>query len=79
MTRLFLFAIAALLGTASAQTAHDRAEWVDTAAGSEWNLLGESVAGPLKGRRLPQLDSGVHFAFAWLAFNPASEIVRELR
>jgi hypothetical protein len=53
--------------------------YVDTTTGSEWNLLGEAVAGPLKGKRLPQLDSGVHFAFAWLAFNPASEIVRELR
>jgi hypothetical protein len=51
----------------------------DTATGSEWNLLGEAIAGPLKGGRLPQLESGVHFAFAWLAFNPASEIVRELR
>jgi hypothetical protein len=51
---------------------------VDTATGSEWNLLGEAIAGPLKGRRLAQLDSGVHFAFAWLAFNPASEIVRQL-
>jgi hypothetical protein len=51
---------------------------VDTATGSEWNLLGEAISGPLKGRRLAQLESGVHFAFAWLAFNPASEIVRSL-
>ena len=28
----------------------------------------------LKGARLKPVDSGVHFAFAWLAFNPASEI-----
>jgi hypothetical protein len=54
-------------------------KYLDTATGSEWNLLGESVAGPLEGKRLAQLDSGVHFAFAWLAFNPASEIVRALR
>jgi hypothetical protein len=53
-------------------------KYVDTATGSEWNLLGEAVAGPLKGKRLPSLDSGVHFAFAWLAFNPDSEIVRAL-
>ena len=52
--------------------------FVDGATGSEWNLLGEAVAGPLKGRRLEQLESGVHFAFAWLAFNPQSEIVRSL-
>jgi len=52
--------------------------FLDTATGSEWNILGEAVAGPLKGRRLAAVDSGVHFAFAWLAFNPDSEIVREL-
>lgn len=51
---------------------------VDTATGSEWNLLGEAVAGPLKGKQLVPIESGVHFAFAWLAFNPASEIAAEL-
>lgn len=51
---------------------------IDAETGSEWNILGEAVAGPLKGKRLPSLDSGVHFAFAWLAFNPESEIVRSL-
>ena len=51
---------------------------VDVQTGSEWNLLGEAVAGPLKGKRLPAIDSGVHFAFAWLAFNSDSEIVRAL-
>jgi len=51
---------------------------VDTATGSEWNLFGEAVSGPLLGRQLPPVESGVHFAFAWLAFNPASEIAGEL-
>jgi len=51
---------------------------LDAATGSEWNLFGEAVTGPLKGQRLPAIDSGVHFAFAWLAFNPDSEIVRTL-
>jgi hypothetical protein len=51
---------------------------VDTATGSEWNLFGEAVAGSLKGRQLAPVESGVHFAFAWLAFNPASEIAAEL-
>ncbi len=50
----------------------------DSQTGTEWNLLGEAIAGPLKGKRLPALESGVHFAFAWLAFNPDSEIVRQL-
>lgn len=51
---------------------------VDQQTGSEWNLMGEAIAGPLKGKRLPAIDSGVHFAFAWLAFNPDSEIVRKI-
>ena len=49
---------------------------IDLATGSEWSLLGEAVAGRLKGKRLMPLDSGVHFAFAWLAFNPDTEIWR---
>jgi hypothetical protein len=28
--------------------------------------------------QLAPVESGVHFAFAWLAFNPASEIAAEL-
>jgi hypothetical protein len=51
---------------------------VDTATGSEWNLFGEAIAGALRGKQLAPVESGVHFAFAWLAFNPASEIVGEL-
>jgi len=52
---------------------------VDRPTGSVWSILGEALAGPLKGKRLaPMEESGVHFAFAWLAFNPDSEIVRAL-
>ncbi len=46
----------------------------DVQTGSEWDLLGRALTGPLKGRELRPVDSGVHFAFAWLAFNPDSEI-----
>jgi hypothetical protein len=47
---------------------------VDRETGSEWDIFGKAIAGPLKGERLIPADSGVHFAFAWLAFNPQSEI-----
>ena len=50
--------------------------FIDTATRSRWNLLGRAEAGPLKGEQLQTVDSGVHFAFAWLAFNPDSEIYR---
>ena len=49
---------------------------VDTGTGSRWNLLGQATAGPLAGERLRPLPGGVHFAFAWLAFNPESQIYR---
>ena len=49
---------------------------VDTETGSQWNLFGTAVAGQLEGKQLEKPDSGVHFAFAWLAFNPESEIYR---
>ena len=47
---------------------------VDTETGSEWNLLGKAVSGPLAGQALAPAPGGVHFAFAWLAFNPDSQI-----
>jgi hypothetical protein len=47
---------------------------VDTATGSTWNILGESTAGPMRGKSLEPLTGGVHFAFAWLVFRPDSEI-----
>lgn len=47
---------------------------VDRETGSNWDIFGRAVAGPLKGTRLAPADSGVHFAFAWLAFHPQSEV-----
>ena len=47
---------------------------VDRETGSTWNLFGAATDGPLAGSGLESIDSGVHFAFAWLAFNPDSEI-----
>ena len=47
---------------------------VDRETGSEWDIFGRAVAGASKGARLKPVDSGVHFAFAWLAFNPATDI-----
>ena len=47
---------------------------IDEQTGSTWNIFGRATGGPLQGRQLAPVDSGVHFAFAWLAFNPDSEI-----
>jgi len=51
-------------------------ELVDKASGSVWNAFGQAISGPLADKALTQVDSGVHFAFAWLAFEPES-IVHE--
>jgi hypothetical protein len=47
---------------------------VDVQTGSEWDQFGRAVSGPLAGTRLQQVDGGVHFAFAWLAFRPETRI-----
>ncbi|GAH17472.1 unnamed protein product, partial [marine sediment metagenome] len=49
-------------------------EIVDLQTGSRWNMLGQAIAGELKGQTLSLAQSGIHFAFAWLAFNPDVEI-----
>ena len=48
---------------------------VDDETDSRWNAFGLAVEGELKGSQLEQRDRGVHFAFAWLAFDPEAEIV----
>ena len=49
----------------------------DTTTESSWNELGVAVAGPLKGQRLKPVESGIHFAFAWMAFNPDTSIYQQ--
>lgn len=53
------------------------AQVVDRKTGSQWDLLGRAVSGPLKGERLAPAVGGVHFAFAWLVFNPKTEIYQK--
>ena len=49
----------------------------DRETGSHWNIMGKATSGPYIGRQLNGVDSGVHFAFAWLAFNPDSDIYQK--
>lgn len=46
----------------------------DKQTGTTWNLLGQGINGPLSGKKLRLVDHGVHFAFAWLTFQPTTEI-----
>jgi len=48
--------------------------FTDVETGSTWTVTGQAVAGPLEGRRLPRIDHGSYFAFAWLAFRPDTRI-----
>ncbi len=48
----------------------------DRETGSEWDLLGRAVAGPLRGTRLERVPHGDYFWFAWAAFQPATRIRR---
>jgi len=48
---------------------------IDNETGSHWNAFGHATKGALSGRQLTQLDRGVHFAFAWLAFDPDAAIL----
>ncbi|NKB62193.1 MAG: DUF3179 domain-containing protein [Gammaproteobacteria bacterium] len=43
---------------------------VDKETNSRWSISGKAISGPLAGQQLAAVDSGIHFSFAWLAFNP---------
>lgn len=52
-------------------------EFVDRETESKWNVFGQAVGGKLKGKELKPLEHGNHFAFAWLAFKPETQIYKE--
>ncbi len=47
----------------------------DNNTGSTWSISGEAIDGPLVGNRLETMVYGDYFAFAWLVFYPATEMV----
>ena len=51
--------------------------FIDTETDSKWDITGYCYEGKLKGEQLRIEPHGTHFAFAWLAFNPDSEIYVE--
>lgn len=51
--------------------------FVDKETGSIWNITGKCVSGELKGKELRPIPHGNHFAFAWFAFYPESEIYKD--
>ena len=51
-------------------------QFQDRETGSRWNLLGEAVAGPLKGETLEPVVHGNHFWFSWAVFKPNTIVYR---
>jgi len=49
-------------------------KFFDRTTGSEWNVLGQAVNGPLKGKQLTPVVSINHFWFSWAAFRPDTRI-----
>jgi hypothetical protein len=47
---------------------------IDQQTGSEWNLLGQAVAGELQGKQLTPVVAINHFWFSWAAFKPETRI-----
>lgn len=47
---------------------------IDDQTKSEWNILGQVIAGELKGKQLTQVVSINHFWFSWAAFKPETRI-----
>lgn len=44
----------------------------DIQTGSKWNIAGQSIDGPMKGKKLDTKTYGDYFSFAWLVFYPES-------
>jgi len=50
---------------------------IDATTASVWNIFGKAISRPQTGQALTPVDSGIHFAFAWLAFYPEADIYKE--
>lgn len=48
--------------------------FTDAETGSEWDVRGEAVGGPLEGERLEPVDKVDTFWFAWAAFEPDTTV-----
>jgi hypothetical protein len=53
---------------------YENGEFIDAATGSHWNILGQAVSGKSQGKSLKRIPYGDYFAFAWIAYKPATEI-----
>ncbi len=59
--------------------AFDGEHVVDEQTGSEWDVLGTAVSGPLEGKKLTPVVSINHFWFSWAAFMPDTRVYQAER
>jgi hypothetical protein len=52
----------------------DGEQIVDTETGSQWNVLGQAIAGKLNGKQLAPIVAINHFWFSWAAFKPETRV-----
>jgi hypothetical protein len=52
----------------------DGGQITDEETGSEWNVLGQAVSGPLAGSQLTPVVGINHFWFSWAAFKPETRV-----
>lgn len=52
----------------------DGARLIDRESGSEWDVLGRAISGPLAGQTLTPVVAINHFWFSWAAFKPQTRI-----
>jgi thiol-disulfide isomerase/thioredoxin len=55
---------------------YDGERIVDEETGSEWNVLGRALSGPLAGKALTPVVNVNHFWFSWAAFRPETRVYR---
>jgi hypothetical protein len=52
----------------------DGSKIVDDETGSEWDVLGRALSGPLAGQQLTPVVAVNHFWFSWAAFKPETRV-----
>jgi len=56
--------------------AYDGKYFIDMQTRSVWTITGKAIQGPLTGKQLTPINHKTCFAFAWLVFNPKTQIYK---
>jgi uncharacterized protein DUF3179 len=55
------------------------ARFIDAQTGSEWDISGTALSGPLAGRQLPRVPFVSDYWFDWRTYNPGTTVYKEWR